>query len=182
MLGNSSVETWALATWQPQPPILQHPLPLRHMLDSWLPTTKRFSLCYSSDTAPIRHCRARRVSGSQRCTLDVEPGEAHEYLQKSKPAATLTHTCTHKAVPHVGIFHTHVLFQRPSHLQRLCRAQTCTHVDLSPETWSFKHMLVHPHAHMYMRTHVHMLVHSISRQAAALAWMLAADAPLLILT
>lgn len=51
--------------------------------------------------------------------------------------------------------------------------QTCIHADLSPETG---HSITRTHAHM--RTHMH----PTSRQAAALAWMLAVSTLLSVLT
>lgn len=59
-----------------------------------------------------------------------------------------THTRTHKALPHAGTRHTQCALRTPSPRQGLYHTRTCTHVDMSPQTWSLKHM----HAHVYTHT------------------------------
>lgn len=172
MLGNSSAETWALAMWQPQPPILQHPLPHKHMLDSWLPTTKRFSLCYSSDTAPIRHCSSMQ---------GIRQPELHPVCrtQRGTRIPTEKQTCILHTYAHTRQCHTWeqttptMPLQLPSHLHRLCHAQTCTHVDMNPETWSFKHMLAHTCTCVQtsMCTHKHVCVRTLHLQAGCCSGM-----------
>lgn len=127
------------------------------------------------------------VSCNQKLTLYMEPREACEYLQRSRHAVedahtlTLTHahaqgSATCRYTPHPVCLSAHPTTCRDS------ATQTCTHMDESRDLVIQTHACTCIHTHVQTHTYMHTYTHSISRWAAALAWMLAAGTPSSILT